>query len=85
MSNNKRKRLARAYAYLREVNNGPFPVTSLSGWHLRNPTLRFVLRRGLAKLKRISWDYGSVRNKRTVLDTGVPWSRRHADRRRHEG
>lgn len=77
MSADKRKRFQRACDLLREVNNGRYLPPTLSGhgrWSLRNPTIRYIVDRGMAKLKRVR---GTFARNHTVIDTGVPWARQY--------
>lgn len=78
MSSDKRKRFLRACALLREVNCSRYLPPTLSGgkhkWGTRNATVRYIVDRGMATLKRVR---GTYSRNHTVLDTGVPWARRH--------
>jgi hypothetical protein len=77
MSSDKRRRFFRACALLREVNCGRYLPPTLSGgkhkWGMRNPTIRYVVERGMAQIKRVR---GTCSRNHTILDTGAPWARR---------
>ena len=75
MSNDKRKKFRRACDFLYEVNNGAYPCPSLNGrgrWSLRNPVIRYVVKRGMAKIVRVQHGGSATR---TYVDTGIRWAR----------
>jgi hypothetical protein len=83
MSKDKRKRFQRACELLREANCAPWPqptMRTLTGgsrakWGTRNPTIRYILERGMARLGRIpKAGRRSEKVFNTVLDTGVAWA-----------
>jgi hypothetical protein len=82
MSRDKRKKFERACAFLRDLNNSHYAPPQLNKrgpYSMRNPTLRYIVKRGLAKLVRINWSRsrnGRYDLTRTKIETGFPWSRR---------
>lgn len=80
MSANKRKRFQRACELLREVNNGRYLPPSINGrgrWSLKNPTIRYIIARGMAKLVRRPKGNWNRTITNTKIDTGVPWAREY--------
>lgn len=77
MSADKRKRFRRACEYLRDINCGHYRPTPLSGRCLRDPTVRYILRRGMAKVVRVyhAPSHAGYSLRRTYIDTGYPWAR----------
>lgn len=81
MSSDKRKKFRRACELLREVNTSHYHGPWINGrgrFSLKNPTLRYILKRGMATLKRVKWSdsrNGLYDLRRTKIDTGVPWAR----------
>lgn len=80
MSSDKRKRFHRACALLREVNCGAFAPARLSGgrhkWGTRNPVIRYIIERGMARVVRVPAYRGhKITTRNTIIDTGVPWAR----------
>ncbi len=89
MSADKRKRHPRAMEFLRQINwrytsDGKVGLNGDGKWSLKNPIIRYVIERGFATIRRVPahGSYrGDVRNRRTLLDTGLasnvtPWKAR---------
>ena len=85
MSADKRKRFYRACELLREINTGVYIAPSLSNhrgrFGLKNPVIRYIVARGLAKIVRKPRYPGPPSavpaSRHTLLETGFPWARPH--------